>query len=91
MTMTHRLNDVINKLYHELSSHRIDIDEFLFEKFVSGSPERVLKAIESQVNRTLDERDELLNNALLEITTEFTEALQTVIKIFDELKHRGVY
>lgn len=82
-----QLNEVVNTLQQELSNHRIVIDELLFERFVSGSPDRVLEAIASQVNRTLDERDDLLINAFQEIT----EALQQTVKLVREVYNSEVF
>lgn len=78
--MTHRLNEVINSLRKELSNERLAIMDNLSERFVNGSPDQVLMAIENQMNHILDERDELLINALEEITEYYTDALQQTIK-----------
>jgi hypothetical protein len=78
--MNHRLNEIIDKLQRELNSHRLDVEDFLTERFLSGSPDRVLEAIVSGMNRTLDERDDILTNAFQDITTEFTEVLQQLQK-----------
>jgi hypothetical protein len=65
------LNQVTH-LLEQLTNHRLDIKDFLYERFdkLGGSPDRVLEAIESQVNQILDERDSLLTNVFEELTTQ---------------------
>lgn len=70
--MNHELDEIISIL-ESLSDKRIEITPFLFERFVNGSPDRVLKAIEQQMNAILDEYQATLINVIHRIYTEFNE------------------
>lgn len=85
--MTHKLNEVINNLQRELGNHRINLNDHIFTRFVGGSPDEALKSLESQMNHILDERDDLLINALAEIKENYTDALQRTITLLDEERH----
>ena len=66
------LNQVIVEFETNISSVRIEVTDFMFSKFVDGSPELVLQAIQDQVNKALDEYGSLLINVL----EQFKEAIQ---------------
>lgn len=81
--MTDGLDQVIKHL--EKGSNRIDINHQLFTRFVDGSSDEVLKALESQMNAILDDYDSFLINAFEEINT-LLKAQYEAIKTLSEQK-----
>ena len=75
-----KLNQVIENLEKQLNQSRLNIDDHLFARFVDGSPDEVLKAIESQMNKTLDDRDDHIINAIHEIKDEIKEAIRQAVR-----------
>ena len=76
------LTQIIQEFNNQVSNIRIKIDDHLFARFVDGSPDEVLQALQDQVNSALDETNNLLINVLDEINQEIRathEVLQRIL------------
>ena len=74
------MKEVMEELQQELNNNRLDVLDSLSERFINGSPDQVLMTIESQFNKILDERDEILINVFTKLTEMYEELLHETIK-----------